>query len=203
MRLTELAHRYLAQHLQAGDHAIDATAGNGYDSRYMAERIGPNGQLLAIDIQAAAIDATRARLERAGCLAQTELRVADHATTLSALCASRANSIRAITFNLGYLPGSDKQIQTQPASTLEALHAACQLLQGGGLLLVTAYRGHRGGDTEATAIAAAMQQLGARGWSIDSHTPTAPSKRVPPVLWVAHKPQILPSKAQQPGQRQV
>jgi predicted methyltransferase len=187
MRLTELAHRYLAQQLKPGDRAIDATAGNGHDSAYMAQLVGPEGHLLAIDIQHAAITATRARLEREGCLPQSELRAADHACALQALCSGRANSIGAITFNLGYLPGSDKRIQTEPGSTLDALHASSQLLQRGGLLLVTAYRGHPGGLSEADSVAKWMQLLQARGWSVESHEPVVSSTRVPPILWVAHK----------------
>lgn len=187
MRLTELAHRYLAQQLKHGDHAIDATAGNGHDSAYMAQLIGNKGQLLAIDIQPAAIAATRARLEREGCLAQSELRVADHASALETLCASHAERISAITFNLGYLPGSDKRIQTEPGSTLGALRAASQLLRSDGLLLVTAYRGHAGGLSEAECVAEWMQRRHARGWSVDRHEPVVSGDRVPPILWVARK----------------
>ena len=43
---------------------------------------------------------------------------------------------------VGYLPGSDKRIQTEPESTLSALRAASELLKPDGLLLVVAYRGH-------------------------------------------------------------
>ena len=187
MRLTELAHDYLAQQLKPGDRAIDATAGNGHDSAYMAQLVGPEGHVLAIDIQPAAINATRARLEADGCLAQSELRVADHAHALQALSRKQANSLSVITFNLGYLPGSDKRIQTEPASTLDALHASSQLLQSGGLLLVTAYRGHPGGLSEADSVAEWMQQIQSRGWSVDSHEPVVSGTRIPPILWVARK----------------
>ena len=188
MRLTELAHRYLARQLKRGDSVIDATAGNGHDSAYMAQLVGAEGQLLAIDIQAEAITATRARLERYGCGAHAELQVADHADVLQARCSSHANRIHAITFNLGYLPGSDKRIQTEPSSTLAALHASSQLLHSGGLLLVTAYRGHPGGLREADSVADYMQHLQARGWSIECNEPAVRGTRVPPILWVAHKP---------------
>ena len=187
MRLTEMAHDYLAQQLNPGDRAIDATAGNGHDSAYMAQLVGPEGHVLAIDIQHAAINATRARLEADGCLAQSELRVADHASALQALCPKCTNSLNAITFNLGYLPGSDKCIQTEPDSTLDALHASSQLLQSGGLLLVTAYRGHPGGLSEADRVADWMQQIQSRGWSVESHEPVVSGTRIPPILWVARK----------------
>tara|TARA_B110000285_G_scaffold164687_2_gene183922 strand:+ start:1534 stop:2100 length:567 start_codon:yes stop_codon:yes gene_type:complete len=187
MQLTDIVHDYLSAHLKPGDHALDATAGNGYDSTVMATLVGAEGHVIAIDIQASAIDATRTRLEAAGCLAQVELLVADHAQALSSLCSNYAQTMRAITFNLGYLPGSDKRIQTEPESTLGALLAASELLKPDGLLLVTAYRGHDGGQTEANQVANWMQTVQERGWTVESHEPIVTSSRVPPILWVARK----------------
>jgi hypothetical protein len=37
MRLTEKVHTILTNHLHEGDLAIDATAGNGYDTLFLAE----------------------------------------------------------------------------------------------------------------------------------------------------------------------
>ena len=187
MQLTDIVHDYLSELLQPGDRALDATAGNGHDCTFMAKLVGPEGHVIAIDIQDSAITATRARLEAASGLAQTELLVADHAQALTALCSQYAQTASAITFNLGYLPGSDKSIQTQPESTLRALHAASQLLKADGLLLVTAYRGHAGGQAEANQVADWMQKVDSRGWSIESHEPIVTGTRIPPILWVARK----------------
>ncbi|MFQ3223825.1 MAG: 16S rRNA C1402 N4-methylase RsmH [Lentimonas sp.] len=187
MRLVDLAHDYLNAQLQRGDRALDATAGNGYDSECMATRVGPAGHVIAIDIQNTAISATRARLEAANCINQTELIVADHAQALQSLCEQYTQTISAITFNLGYLPGSDKSIQTEPESTVVALRAASELLKQNGLLLVTAYRGHDGGQAEASIVANWMQTIKSRGWSVDSHEPVVTSGRIPPILWVARK----------------
>ena len=187
MQITDIVHDYLSAHLKPGDHALDATAGNGYDSTVMATLVGPEGHVIAIDIQVSAIDATRTRLAAAGCLAQVELLVADHAQALNSLCSNYAQTMSAITFNLGYLPGSDKSIQTEPKSTLGGLRAASELLKPGGLLLVTAYRGHDGGQTEANQVADWMQTVQERGWTVESHEPIVTGKRVPPILWVARK----------------
>jgi len=187
MRLTDLAHDYLNAQLQLGDRALDATAGNGHDTAYMAELVGTTGHIIAIDIQQAAINATRARLEAAHCIGQAELLIADHAQALHSLCANYAHTVSAITFNLGYLPGSDKSIQTTPESTLAALGAACELLQPNGLLLVTAYRGHDGGQSEAGSVAEWMHTIELRGWSVESHEPIVTSGRIPPILWVVRK----------------
>lgn len=52
---------------------------------------------------------------------------------------------RLVAFNLGYLPGGDKTILTSPRTTVAALHAACRVLQSGGLISVMVYIGHPGG----------------------------------------------------------
>jgi predicted methyltransferase len=185
MRLTEKVHELLAEHLNDGDCAIDATAGNGHDSLFLANQVGATGKVIAIDIQASAIETTQARLAAAHLTKRTQLYCADHATTLEALTSSQANKIAAIVFNLGYLPGSDKTIQTQTSSTERALNASKALLCSGGLLCVTAYRGHPGGMEEAALVENWMRALETKGNELACHIP--PAKNTPPILWVLKK----------------
>ena len=37
--------------VRPGDTVVDATCGNGYDSKWLAQAVGPTGTLFAIDIQ--------------------------------------------------------------------------------------------------------------------------------------------------------
>jgi Putative rRNA methylase len=60
--------------------------------------------------------------------------------------------INAVMLNLGYLPGSDKQIITQIDSTIAALSSACELLSPGGIITIIAYPGHEGGQEEADQV---------------------------------------------------
>jgi ubiquinone/menaquinone biosynthesis C-methylase UbiE len=188
MRLTEYAHLKLKQVLRPGDLAIDATAGNGHDTLALAELVGTSGKVYAIDLQAAAIAATRKRLEAADRCAQCELVQGDHAEVLSDLLGHYHASAAGITFNLGYLPGSDKAVTTRPETTLRALDAAMRFVRPGGILLVTAYRGHRGGEEEAGEIEAWMWALPETNWQVEAkEPPTRDPKQVPPILWVARK----------------
>ena len=50
-RMTSVAQRAWHQFVKEGDTVVDATCGNGNDSKWLAERIGPNGNLVAFDIQ--------------------------------------------------------------------------------------------------------------------------------------------------------
>ena len=185
MRLTEKVHIILTNHLQEGDRAIDATAGNGYDTLFLAEQVGLSGKVIAIDIQDSAIQSTQERLESAGLIDRVKLVTDDHAISLRKLIAINAGKVAAITFNLGYLPGSDKSIQTKTESTEEALAASIQLLSPGGCLCVTAYRGHSGGTAEAEAIGSFMRKFRKEGHSVDCYEPE--SSNSPPILWVLKK----------------
>ena len=185
MRLTEKVHTILTNHLQQGDQAIDATAGNGYDTLFLAEQVGSSGKVTAIDIQDCAIRSTREKLESTGLIDRVKLVTDDHATALGKLIEANREKIAAITFNLGYLPGSDKSIQTETESTEEALAASIQLLSPGGYLCVTAYRGHSGGTSEAEAVEAFMSKSQKEGHEVDCYEPE--SSNSPPILWVLRK----------------
>ncbi|MEN8662599.1 MAG: DUF2293 domain-containing protein, partial [Lentimonas sp.] len=194
MQLTQLAHQYLEQHLTEGALAIDATAGNGHDTLKMAQLVGVTGTVISMDIQAEAIDSTKQRLDAAN-IANSQLDIGDHAEILQGLCAEHAAKASAITFNLGYLPGSDKSIQTTPSSTLKALNASLEMLSLEGVLLVTAYRGHEGGMTEAGKVEQWMHNQKNTGCQIESHEPKA-TNRIPPILWVLHKAECLEGATQ-------
>ena len=185
MRLTEKVHHILTSHLKEGDQAIDATTGNGYDTLFLAEQVGSSGKVIAIDIQDSAIRSTREKLESAGLVDRVILVTDDHATALKKLIEANRGKIAAITFNLGYLPGSDKRIQTNAESTKEALAASIQLLTTGGCLCVTAYRGHSGGIAEAQTVEAFMRKSQMEGHAVDCHEPE--SSHIPPILWVLKK----------------
>ena len=55
------AHRLLAQATPAGGTAIDATAGNGHDTLFLAQCVGANGRVYAFDIQPQALAAALAQ----------------------------------------------------------------------------------------------------------------------------------------------
>ncbi|MGB0743413.1 MAG: tRNA (mnm(5)s(2)U34)-methyltransferase [Opitutales bacterium] len=185
MRLTEQVHLQLEVVLRPGDTAVDATAGNGHDTLAMAKLVGSTGKVIAIDLQAAAIESTCSRLEEAGQLSQCELIEGDHAEVFNELLAKYRGGISAITFNLGYLPGSDKALTTSPEKTLRALDAAQALLKPGGILLVTAYRGHPGGRDEAKQVAQWMGTLSGNHWHTEVREPLTENKEsFPPILWI-------------------
>lgn len=152
--LTRQAHELLAEYLSPGEIAMDATAGNGHDTLFLAHQVGPGGTVHAFDIQAQALAQTRDRLRVAACDTPVFYHHCSHAEMLSALPASARGQVSAVTFNLGYLPGADHNTTTRTDSTLAALNQSLTLLRPDGVLSVLAYRGHPGGREEAEAVAA-------------------------------------------------
>jgi len=181
--LTQLAHNVIRRIVKPGDVVIDATAGNGHDTQLLASLVGASGHTIAIDIQRSAIESTSSRLERAGLIA--DLRLADHAIELNSI-KSAGLKVKAVMFNLGYLPGSDKQITTGATSTRAAVHAASEMLMPGGAVTIIAYRGHAGGLEEATVVEQWMAGLSADQFEtsrIDGDVNNTTS----PVLFVVRK----------------
>ena len=159
-RLDELAHAAVSRavHALPADvelTLLDATAGNGYDTLFLAE-LASQGTVYAFDVQEAALNATRERLQ--GLLPphpDVRLILDSHAH----LAQYVQGPVHAALFNLGFLPGSDKSVITKRASTLAALNALAPRMAPGGLLSVHLYTGHAGGLDEACAVIAWAAEL--------------------------------------------
>lgn len=154
LSILSMAHKWIEERAGRGDTVIDATAGGGVDTLKLAELVGSSGLVYAFDIQQSALDRTRTRLEAAGSLKQVRLILQDHSTMAITVGDGCAGKVAAVMFNLGYLPGGDPSVITQPASTITALQAALSLLRPGGIISCVLYPGHAGGDVEAAAVEA-------------------------------------------------
>jgi predicted methyltransferase len=149
--------------IREGDLAIDATAGNGHDTVFLAECVGSNGRVLAFDIQAAAICSARSRVIAASLVSRVEFHQRSH----SGMTEHAENeSVSVVMFNLGYLPGEDHQLTTEPEETLTAMAAAAALLKPGGVLSVVCYPDHAAGAEEAAGVEEWMRSKTACGWRV-------------------------------------
>ncbi len=181
------AHLLLEDRLRPGDAVVDATAGNGHDSLFLAQRVVPGGHLWAFDVQAAAVAATRSRLLENGMeAADFTLHHAGHERLAELLPAAWHGRVAAVMFNLGYLPGSDKQCITQTETTLQAIAQAVGCLAAGGIMTLAVYPGHAGGADEARQIADWAARLDPRGFEVQHLRPVNRSA-APPECWVVWK----------------
>ncbi len=150
--LIHLAQQSVQKVLLPGDYAIDATMGNGHDTLFLARIVGEQGKIFAFDIQSNALELTHARLKKNLISAPVSLNLCSHGKLLQCIPTSYIGKIKAIMFNLGYLPGSDKSIKTIPEETVKALSEALVLLSTTGCISIVVYTGHPGGLEEANAV---------------------------------------------------
>lgn len=151
------AQQWISARLQPGDLAIDATVGTGADTLFLAQRVGPCGQVIGFDIQNEALALAQARIrkqEDAAKLGSISLLQLGHERMTEAVPEDWHGTVGAVMFNLGYLPseGADSSIITQTDSTIAALEAALQLLRPRGIITTVLYPGHDGGAQEADAV---------------------------------------------------
>ena len=148
-----VAHRWVAERLQPGEIAVDATAGGGTDTLFLAKLSGRKGLVYAFDVQVEALELTRRRLDgEAAPLANVSLIHGSHEQMEEEVPAALHGKAAAVMFNLGYLPGSDGTVITKPHSTLAALQSALKLLRSKGIITAVLYPGHPGGNEEAEAV---------------------------------------------------
>ena len=160
--LLGLAHILVKNTISAGDGAIDATVGNGHDTLFLAQQVGPDGWVLGFDLQKTAIQATRKRLKYHGVAERVRLLEVNHANLAENIDPEHAGAVAAVMFNLGYLPGGpERDIVTRADTTLVALEASLKVLRPGGCLVVVVYPGHQGGTTEARAVVRWATELSA------------------------------------------
>lgn len=149
------AHSFAAQGLEPGGLAIDATVGNGHDTLFLVREVGAGGSVLGFDVQADALRAARQHVHSEAPRAADRLRLVHdgHEALRAHLDEAAVGTVGAVSFNLGYLPGGDHSITTQPNTTLDALDASLTVLRPGGRITVVAYPGHDGGRAEMEAVA--------------------------------------------------
>jgi predicted methyltransferase len=147
-----LSHFLLQNAVGAGEIAVDATVGNGHDTRFLCQLVGATGQVFGFDIQQCAIANTQQWFEEHPEILSPTLYHVGHEHMHECLPQAIRGQIKAFIFNLGYLPGGDKQLITRADTTLSALETALEWLCPAGILVIVVYRGHDGGDAESQAL---------------------------------------------------
>lgn len=124
-----VAHKIIEEKVKKGDFCIDATAGRGHDTAFLAELVGEEGRVIAFDIQQDAVDSTRALLQEKGYQDRVEVFLDSHSNMDQY---AEENTVDCITFNFGYLPVGTT-ISLQPRQTsIPAIEKGLKLLKQGG-----------------------------------------------------------------------
>ncbi len=145
----DIIKRVIAENVREGDICIDATAGRGNDTLFMAQLVGESGHVTAFDIQQDAVDSTKKLLEENGVSHRADVLLKSH-SEMDALFDE--GSVSCITFNFGWLPKGDHSVSTKKETSIEAIEKGLRLLKKDGIMTLIIYYGRDTGFEERDAI---------------------------------------------------
>ena len=158
------------------DHlVVDLTAGKGKDTLFAAKRAK---EVVAMDIQPAAIEQTRALLMEQD-IKNVRLICDSHEALANFVDIA---SVDAFVMNLGYLPGGDKDITTLWSSTERALETILSAMKPGALISLSIYPGHEEGKLESEGIEEMLAKLDQKKFKVNKIT--FPNQKHCPPYWV-------------------
>lgn len=149
----KIAHLALQVVLPGARTVVDATAGQGSDTLFLAQHTDSDAHIYAFDIQPAALQMTRART------CQFADRISYLLCSHTDIPAMVPQPIDAAIFNLGYLPGASHAVTTLPETTLQAVQQVVSQLRVNGVLAIVVYPGHAAGRQEAELLAPYIRSL--------------------------------------------
>lgn len=182
MQMVDRVHQMIEEYVKEGDVAVDATVGNGWDTKKLCELVGDTGKVIGFDIQEEAIQNTSKRLKAEGLSERAELYCCSHDQADLYV----KEPIKAFMMNLGYLPGGNKEIVTCMESTIKAIHILSERLMSGGIGTILVYYGHEGGPEEKKAVEEFMASMPA-GWGQITRMEIVNRKNSPPILYILEK----------------
>lgn len=160
----DITEYFINNYINEGDVVIDATAGNGYDTIKLCKKVGTPGKVYAFDIQKQAIESTKQKLESENI--ENALLILDNHTNIDKYVADK---VKAVIFNLGYLPKGDHRIHTKGETTIIAIKKSLDLLDDGGFISITVYYGKNSGTDEKNMVMEYIKNLDCKLYTATVH----------------------------------
>lgn len=157
-----VAHRFIKEHIKEGDLCIDATAGRGNDTLFLSRLVGEKGHIIAFDIQDEAIKSTKELLESEG-ISWAQV-IKDSHSNMSLY--AKEETVSAIVFNFGYLPGGDHSICTKAESSIKAIEEGLLLLKPSGVMSLCIYYGKDSGFDEKNALMEYLKAIDSKKYTV-------------------------------------
>lgn len=150
------AHKIIKEHINSDSICIDATMGNGNDTLFLAQI---SKKVYAFDIQEVAINKTK--------------ELCKDYDNITYILDSHENinkyvneNVQAIIFNLGYLPGGNKEITTKASVVLKAIDVSLSKLDKNGVIVITLYPGCESGLKESKALEEYLNNLNQKEFEV-------------------------------------
>lgn len=172
--VSELAHNIIKEYCVNFNTAIDATLGNGYDTDFLSSIFS---KVYSFDIQKIATENYSEK-----CSENVTI-INDSHENIDKYVSEKVDCIM---YNLGYLPGGDKNITTKADTTLKSLCTALDILSSNGIIAICMYLGHEEGKNEKEKILNFVENLSKKDFSVVMHSYINRSNN-PPILLLIEK----------------
>lgn len=145
--ISDLSHYIVKDFVLNKNIAIDATLGNGYDTDFLSNIFN---KVYSFDIQKQACENYNLK----------EIQNVKIINDSHHLYKNYINeNVDCIMYNLGFLPGGDKNITTLHNTSLESIKEGLKILNSGGIMTICIYRGHYEGKIEESCILEYLKKL--------------------------------------------
>lgn len=145
--ISDLSHYIIRDFVENKSVAIDGTLGNGYDTDFLSSLFN---KVYSFDIQKEACENYKNKNKE-------NVRIINDSHHL--LNKYVNDKVDCIMYNLGFLPGGNKEITTLHETSLESIKVGLDLLRSGGIMTICIYRGHDEGKIEETCILEYLKTL--------------------------------------------
>lgn len=156
-----ISHKFIAEHVHSGHTCIDATAGRGRDTLFLCELVGESGTVFAFDVQKEAIESTGSLLRSHG---KTAKLILDCHSKMDQYI--QKDSVDAIMFNFGWLPGGDHAKFSHGNTSCLAIEKGLELLKIGGVMSLCIYCGKETGFEEKETLLPFLKSLDQKKYSV-------------------------------------
>ena len=145
--ISDLSHYIIKNFVLDKNIAIDGTLGNGYDTDFLSSLFS---KVYSFDIQEEACNNyIDKNIENVEVINDSHHLFKKYIT----------EKVDCIMYNLGFLPGGNKDITTLHETSLESIKEGLDILNNGGIMTICVYRGHNEGKIEETCILDYLKNL--------------------------------------------
>ncbi|SHE92721.1 tRNA (mnm(5)s(2)U34)-methyltransferase [Clostridium fallax] len=173
--ISKISHYIIDNFLVNKDIAVDCTLGNGHDTDFLKERFN---KVYSFEIQKNAIDQYKENNKDSKVFLIND----SHEFIDNYI----KEPVDCIMYNLGFLPGADKNITTLKDSTIKSIKASLNLLRKGGIISIASYVGHEEGKKEYDEILNLLENLSKKDFGVLSHQFVNRNNN-PPILFIVEK----------------
>lgn len=173
--ISDLSHNIIDNFVINKNVAIDATLGNGYDTDFLSLKFN---KVFSFEIQKISCDSYKEKSRDNVKIINDSHHLFDNYIKEEVDC---------IMYNLGFLPGGNKEITTKHETTLKSINDGLKLLKSGGIMTICIYKGHTEGKREESCIIDFVKSLPKNTYGVMCHSYINRTETAPLLLVIEKK----------------